>query len=335
MTLVALPLFKIELSYLVRHGRRWTALEHLLLWTLSQEPCSLADLCRHSAMPERIVVEGLINLLKVGWIELTTIDHGGVNRAILFTANTRGRTVGRAGEPPYAFELERRFSALYVDRLTASVLREDQLQLRHRDQIDRSSTSILRPDYEKYDASPARFFDNLSLRPNDQFERPLDRRIISVAQYALLEVIGDQVMGLPEDAPPKLNEVILRRMPLNTRAELTRPDDLPLLRHSRLTDQRKFAPADITPADLLIGGRDHRRELLRMLQSAKSVVYVHSTFVGGIIEAFVPDFIAAAAERDVEVVLLWGERRDPLKEAPNQSEVKGSLAYRKISSGVA
>jgi phosphatidylserine/phosphatidylglycerophosphate/cardiolipin synthase-like enzyme len=70
-------------------------------------------------------------------------------------------------------------------------------------------------------------------------------------------------------------------------------------------------------------------ELKRILKNAKSIVYIHSTFVGGIIEVFVADFIAAA-ERDIDVVLLWGERRDPLKEEPNQSELKGRLAYSKI-----
>jgi hypothetical protein len=310
VTLVALPLFKVELSYLVRHGRRWTVLEHLLLWALSREPRGLADLARDTNMPQRLIVESLVNLLKVGWIELTTVDRAGVPSAVLFTANGRGRAASSLSELPYAFDLEKRFSALYVDRLTASVLREDQIQLRHRDQLDRGRTIILRPDFDKYDVSPGLFFDSLAMRPDDQFERSLDRRLISVAQYALLEVIGDEVAGLPPDAPARLSEVILRRTPLSKRNPDERSAPGQQRRSPCLTDRPKFAPAEVGSGDILMGGRDHRLEIDRVLREAQSVVYIHSTFIGGALDALVPKLVAAA-ERPVDVVLLWGERRDP------------------------
>jgi hypothetical protein len=252
VTLVALPLFKVELSYLVRHGRRWTVLEHLLLWALSREPRGLADLAYETNMPQRLVVESLVNLLKVGWIELTTVDRAGVPGAVLFTANGRGRSASGLSELPYAFDLEKRFSALYVDRLTASVLREDQIQLRHRDQLDRRGTIILHPDFDKYDVSPGRFFDSLAMRADDQFERSLDRRLISVAQYALVEVIGDEVAGLPPDAPARLSEVILRRIPLSRRSPDERSEFGRQRRSSCLTDRPKFGPAEIGPGDVLM-----------------------------------------------------------------------------------
>lgn len=329
MTFVALPLFKLELSYLVRHGRRWTALEHLLLWAVAEDARSLADLCRGTAMPERLVVEALVNLVRVGWIELTTLERGGVTTAVLFTANRRGRSVVSMEELPYAFDLEKRFGALHVDRLTATALKEDQLQIRHVDQIDATSTFLLKPEYDKYDASPNRFFDNLNIRPDDHFERPLSHRISSAAQFALLEVIGEHISGLPDDAPAQLHEVILRRMPSHHWNNSESPAPNAQRTGRPLTAREGFGPVTLDSSDILLGGRDHRNEIKRVLRCAKSVVYIHSTFMGGIIETLVPEFLDAAA-RDVDIVLLWGERRDPLREEPNQSEIKGRLAYSKI-----
>ena len=328
MTVVALPLFKLELAYQVRHGRRWTALEHLLLWAVAQDARSLADLRNGTGMPPRLVVEALVNLLKVGWIELTTLKRG-VGGAVLFTANRRGRTVLEHDELPYAYDLERRYAALYVDRMTAHVLKEDQIHVRHLDQIDRTTAIVLKTDYEKYDASPSRFFDNLRLRPDDHFERQLGHRVTSLAQYAMLDVVGEHVGGLPDDVPAQLVEVILRQMPRTHWAAASGSGPAQMRPARPLTDRARFAPAAISADDLLFGGRAHRHEFKRVLSQAKRIVFVHSTFLGPIIEAFIPDLIAAA-ERDVDVVMLWGERRDAETEEPNQSEIKGRLVHSKI-----
>ena len=279
-------------------------------------------------MPERLVVEALINLLKVGWIGLTTLDRGGPHDSVLFTANRRGRSAAALDEPPYAFDLEKRGISLFVDRLTTQALRDDEIDIRHRDQIDSAKVFILHPEFTKYQPSPVQYFDSLYFRPNDQFERQLGSRVTSLAQYAMLKVSGESIEGLPEDASPRLAEAILRRLPerhwdeeLSTTASrrTARP----------LTALRRFAVVDIVQDDILVGGRDHRNELKRILQSARTQVYIHSTFMGGRMEALIPDFLAAA-QRNVDVVLLWGEREDPLGEEPSNSWVKGSLAYRQI-----
>lgn len=328
MTLIALPLFKLELSFLVRRGRRWTALEQLIIWAAAERPRDLAGLCAASRMPERLVAECLVNLLKVGWLEIAAAE-GGAAGSVSFAANARGRSVACLDELPYAFDIEKRFAALYVDRLTASVLDEEQLKIRHIDQVDRSTTIVLGAEREKYDASPALFYESLALRPEECFERPLAHRVMSLAQFAIVEAIGSRVTGLPADAPARLAEAIVARLP---RKHWAQPDSLPATggdAERPLTSRPSFRASAVTPEDILIGGRSHRLELKRMLADARSAVFVHSTFIGGMIEAFIPDFVNAA-EREVDVFLLWGERRDPLTEEPNQSEMKGRLGYSRI-----
>jgi cardiolipin synthase A/B len=66
---IAIPLFKLEVTDLVRHGTRWSALEHLLLWAC-KKPRTTAELADDTGMPIRLVSESLLNLLRVGWVEL-------------------------------------------------------------------------------------------------------------------------------------------------------------------------------------------------------------------------------------------------------------------------
>lgn len=329
MTLVALPLHKLELTYLVRHGRRWTALEHLLLWLVGQDARSLADLRAGTEMPPRLLVEALVNLLKVGWIELTTVGRG-TGSAVLFTANSRGRAVATMQDLPYAFDIEKRYATLYVERLTGRVLKEDQVQVRHKDQIDSLTTLVLKPCQDKHMASPAHFFDSLRLRPDDHFERPLDHRVTSSAHHSLLEVTGEHVGGLPDDVPAQLVEAILRRMPPLHWATSAAADAVRARASRPLTAHARFAPTAISESDLLIGGPEHKRELKRMLRDARRVIFVHSTFIGRAIEQFLPDLEAAAA-RGVDVVLLWGERKDVTAVDGNKTEIAGRLVLSRLS----
>ncbi len=64
-TRVLVPLFRLDVDYLVRHGRRWSALEHLVLWAC-REPMSAQELSSRAGVSIRLVSECLVNLLRAG-----------------------------------------------------------------------------------------------------------------------------------------------------------------------------------------------------------------------------------------------------------------------------
>jgi hypothetical protein len=66
----------MAVSYSVSFGRRWSVLEHLMLIELTTARRSVAHLAAATLLPERLVIEGLINLLRFGWIEVRSTDAG-------------------------------------------------------------------------------------------------------------------------------------------------------------------------------------------------------------------------------------------------------------------
>jgi hypothetical protein len=63
MKAVYVPVFRVAVSYTVSFGRRWSVLEHLLLIELAKSKRSLMELAEAANLPERLVVEALINLM--------------------------------------------------------------------------------------------------------------------------------------------------------------------------------------------------------------------------------------------------------------------------------
>src|SRR5438093_13594498 len=90
MKILYLPMYRMAASYMVSFGRRWSVLEHLVLIELSNHKRTLAELARLSELPERLVVEAIINLLRATWIEVRSGEE------IVFQATPAG--VRRASE---------------------------------------------------------------------------------------------------------------------------------------------------------------------------------------------------------------------------------------------
>jgi hypothetical protein len=63
LKIVYVPVFRAAISYAVTLGRRWSLLDHMLLVELASARRSLAELSIAADLPERVVIESLINLL--------------------------------------------------------------------------------------------------------------------------------------------------------------------------------------------------------------------------------------------------------------------------------
>ena len=118
MTVVYLPVYRMAVSYAVSYGRRWSVLEHLLLVSLAADRHGVAALAKGANLPERLIAEGLINLMRAGWVEVRSTDGGA-----LFSATAAGRR--RAAEEDLPEELKKRvrWITLCVERLTGAWLR--------------------------------------------------------------------------------------------------------------------------------------------------------------------------------------------------------------------
>jgi hypothetical protein len=124
MKVLYLPLFRAAVSYVVSEGRRWSVLEQMLLIELAGKRHTLPELGRLTSLPERLVVEALINLLRVGWIEVrSTAEHA------VFTATAGGKRNAAREELQPTLRREVKWVSLCMDRLTGAWMRWDNLSL--------------------------------------------------------------------------------------------------------------------------------------------------------------------------------------------------------------
>jgi hypothetical protein len=154
---VYVPVFKMAVGYVVSFGRRWSVLEHLLLIELAGQRHSVAVLATQVSLPERLVIEALINLLRAGWIEVRSTESG-----VQFGATAAGRR--RATEESLPEELQRKtkWISLCADRLTGAWLRADDLQLVHEKDLPETANP-LDPTLNTFDTNDGTVRDLLYL----------------------------------------------------------------------------------------------------------------------------------------------------------------------------
>src|SRR5688572_27593041 len=81
-----LPVYKISASYVVKQGRVWTPLEHMLLRRLSAQSATSAELAKLASVSINLVVEALIELMTAGWIQMHSDDG-----RVVFSATISGK----------------------------------------------------------------------------------------------------------------------------------------------------------------------------------------------------------------------------------------------------
>jgi hypothetical protein len=137
LKIVYVPVFRAAISYAVTLGRRWSLLDHMLLVELASARRSLAELSIAADLPERVVIESLINLLRAGWIEVRS-DSDKAN----FAATPVGKR--RATDKELQPELRRevKWTSLCMERLTGRWMRADDLELIYQDELPDGASTL-------------------------------------------------------------------------------------------------------------------------------------------------------------------------------------------------
>jgi hypothetical protein len=136
---VLVPIYRLDASYIVRHGRRWSALEHLILWACEQ-PASAHHLAQQADVPVRLVSECLVNLLRVGWVEFREAKTENV-----FVTTAAGRAEAAKLIPDYQLETQIRTTQLYMERLCGEFFSVKELTVIRRDTPDFRSVETIDP----------------------------------------------------------------------------------------------------------------------------------------------------------------------------------------------
>lgn len=249
---VLIPLYRLDVAYLVRRGRRWSVLEHLLLWAC-RNPMSAKDLATETAMPMRLVSESLVNLLRAGWVELRASAAGNV-----FAATTAGIAAAAKPMPDYFLETQPRSAQVYMDRISGEFFSTKELTVVRRDAPGFRSDEVVEANL--FNASPygPELIDMLPLGRDDSFDRLREApRIIPGELFAELEMNTNGIAGLPVRTPASVGVSILEALGASLMTDTPSRNGLPPLEAvfgPPLLERGLEVPITFGPNTLVVGG---------------------------------------------------------------------------------
>lgn len=328
------PIYRLEVNYLVRHGRRWSALEHLLLWAC-EHPKSAQELALQTDMPVRLVSEGLVNLLRAGWVDLRSSDNGNI-----FSTTAAGAAAAAKQVPDHLLEPQRRSSQLYMERLSGEYFSTKELSIIRRGSPEFSQEDVIDPQHFTVSPLGPELVDRLPLRRDDTFERLRDApKLVPGDLFAVLDIGPDGIEGLPSRTPAAVGLALLAALQKKQAALPAKAGPtiaLPSIEAALgdpLKDRGALVPFLFGPDTLVIGGTEHLNAADALIRAAQRIVVIHSTFIGKNIQKLLPA-IEAAAKAGVQVHIHWGKQDDPEGIETNPSAVAARMAVTAIPADI-
>jgi len=302
-----LPVYRVPVSYIISYGRRWSVLEHMLLAESTIAKRTALELAQAADLPQRLVIEGLINLLRANWIEVRSD-----NNRVYFAATPAGIRRTKEKVLPERLQKDIRWDSLCVDRVTAHWMRTDELDLVHEKDLP-SDAIRLKPLHHTFSHNESTLRDLFRLNLNESLE-PVPPTFRPAAQFFAKVGIafGDIEAGLPSNAPIELVQALKKEAALV-------PDDPSTTYSAKVQPTQDICLDNIRQDDLIVGGPEQLEMLRDVFTRARSVVVIHSCFLSAQTVKTLLPHIEQAAKRKVKIDLLWGLNIDPeLKEPPRK-----------------
>lgn len=305
---VAIPVFRGKRRFHLLKGRPWSSVEHLVLQSLVNTPRTAAELSAASNLPRRVIIEMLIRLMRVGWVELSPRPEGS-----LFRATAAGAVRAGDDELPSAMKSMTRWMAFFIDRVTGTPFRGREFQAFPRTRLlerGKHETIVwLQSEDERRDIEPRELLSSLT-EEDEQIVGvdPSNERLSDL--HALVTVRNGRIEGLPTRAPQELTGAILAAAAsaIPSAGLRVEPASEPHIFKVAANDgEPRVTDAVFSLDDLILGGAAHLEALRQAIRRAKTRVIIHSTFISDDgLNAALPLFKEAAL-RGVRVDVLWGQ----------------------------
>lgn len=332
---VAIPLMKGKRKFFLEKGRPWSLAEHVLLAALTNKPRTVVELAVAGDVPQRLVLEALIRLMRAGWIMLQQESKG-----VVFSATAAGHSVVGDEELPKLAKTTSRWMNFVIDKVTGTLYRSREMPFVEQHVVERRAARErlvwLKPrDLDAFDDTAgvlATLFEDdekfLGIEPSAEK---------MVKRFAIATVRGTNVEGLPPRAPAELVELVKRA------ARNAAPS--PMAEKSPQQDPGRQVPfadrpapraidAVFRPEDLILGGAMHERVLHEAVKKAKHRIIIHSTFISEQGFAQVQASLIAAAKRGAIVDVMWGEdenKTDAVTTAKTIAKIRTSIETEGLS----
>ena len=304
---VAVPILKGRGVFHLNKGRHWSAVEHLLLEALTKSENSTAELARQSRLPQRLVIEALVRLMRAGWVQLRQKPG-----EIGFSASDSGKAVVGSAELPSVPRRARRWVSFAVDKITGGVYRARPLNIRDQAYLDKLGETEVVEVIPHPDTMPSFSLNDLEDALFEEDEKYVGYDLMDVntnGLYALLSVDGNSIRGMPAGDPPRLRQLVIDAASRRSEPSPEKGAEAKTLVVVQSWERPapKLRPISYRNSDLVLGGEQHRRMLERVFNEARRVVIVHSTFLDERRFVDLLPLMQTAVSRGARVYVLWGK----------------------------
>lgn len=305
---VAIPILYATIKLHIEKGRQWNIIEHLLLHRLVEGPATAATLSQDSTLPWRLVVEVMIRLMRVGWVELHALDG-----ETSFRITQVGSAVAELESLPKVTRPLSKHASFAVDKVSGTVFRSREFpnlytSNRLNKLMEGVDVRVLAPTSDLPKPKPAKVIE--TLLDEDEECRAIDASgARSVDRFAVVTVVGATIDGLPQRASPQLKRAIMQAAasPESGALDEASVETTP---HTTSIASEVFNNVIFNHDDLIVGGSEHKVMFERILRRASSRIVIHSTFIDPQrFRSHLP-LIEAAAKKGVRVDILWGKSDD-------------------------
>lgn len=302
---VLIPVFHGALYVRVDKGERWSDIEHLILVALANDLYTISELTQLSRLPEALVSEAIVRLMRAGWVELFE-----TNDRLCFQASVGGRLVAQRDSLPGIPREAPRTLRFVIDRLTGAIFPSKELppikEIKAQQMMSSSNPPILLSPttFDQELPGDIELLTNLMLDPDEEFiSYNAARSWIDSGWYAKVSVTGQDVEGLPKVGASRLREVIVTKA--GSPDEEARRNHVSPITASTDIPAWPLHQVELTKDDIIVGGPEQERLLRTTLENARRRVIIHSTFIRLDQLNSQIEYLKTAMRRGARVDLLW------------------------------
>ncbi|MGZ8271565.1 MAG: phospholipase D-like domain-containing protein [Methylophilus sp.] len=311
--------FKVQSATLNLHldkGRQWSPVEHLLLYSVCDKPQSASEIAMNSELPWRVVIEVMIRLMRVGWIELVT-----TNGAMLFRGTIAGSRVVNNDVLPAVIKPITRRASFSVDLLSNTIFKSWELNLYSNTRFERLNSNKEIPVIQSADSFPNVQLEDIynTLLEDDETFRAADPSGARFTdRYAVVTVNGNKIEGLPPRASDFLKQQILKSVRTQVKTLLTNE----VIQKPVAIPRAEIVEIMFNSENIILGGNSHKILLERLIKKATSRLIIHSTFIDTTKFISIFPLLKQAALRGVKIDILWGKSTDSTGENSTRDAVE-------------
>lgn len=312
-------------------AKRWGAIDQLILQSLVQTPATSEQLAGMSGLPRQLVVEILISLMQVGWIEIVNNLEG-----FIFQATVRGMAISTYEDLPVDSEPLLRVRSFLVDPITEQCYRLERKKKKQTYQVyNYGRAQGLLSEYKGYTTeiqtsstfSPD-LVDIFNCVANDDedvngFEDEVVRRSYSdTLKYVIASVnVENEISGVPEISDELKDAVIaaakLQRDKIRLIGDQPGKAEIGQGYYEARLSPRSLPVNYVDPKSvtLILGAEEHAGHIYQLIKTANSRIVLHSTFINAeCVDEMLPSLLDAV-RRSVQVDVMWGQTEpdDPQK----------------------